>query len=137
VREREEGGEGVGVGLGVGCQSGEGGGGEETAESVGVGGVEGARAPEEVADVHKEAVEVGDVGARVGFLVLRGSGHGGFEGEFVGGEHGTEAGEGAEGWGEEGEEVDDLRVGGGDGDGGVGDAVGEGFEVGEDWGNRG
>lgn len=67
---------------------------------MGVGGVEGAGAPEEVADVHEEAVEVGDMGARVGFWLL-GGGHGGFEGEFVGGEDGAEAGEGAEGWGEE------------------------------------
>lgn len=118
---------------------------EEAAQGVAVGGVEGAGSPEQVADVHEEAVEGVDVLA--GVLVVRreggavgcgSGGHGGFEGAFVRCEHGAEAGEGAEGRVGEGEEVDCWGEGGGDADvwgfGGVGDGVSEGFVVGEDGG---
>lgn len=72
-------------------------------------------------------------GGGVVLLLLLG-GHGGFEGEFVGCEEGAEAGEGGEVGGEEQEEVDCLGGWGGDWDRGVGvgDAMSEGFVVGED-----
>ena len=83
---------------------------------MGVGGVEGAGAEEEVACVYEGGVEEGDV-----FCWSGGGGSGGcgcgFEGCFVVGEEGGEKGEGAEGGGVEEEEVDLLGWGWGDGEG--------------------
>ena len=89
-REREEGRQRVrGRERGdVAVEGGVGGGGEEASERVGVGEVEGARAPEEVANVHEEAVESRDAGAR-------GEGSG-FERDFVARQDGAEPGEGGE-----------------------------------------
>ena len=81
-------------------------------------GVESARAPQEIADVHEEAVEFVDVGARVFWVAAwREAGHGGFEGDFVGCEEGGQGREHAEDGGKEGEEVDRTWLGGEDADG--------------------
>lgn len=148
LRKREECWEGVVECFDVIAERWDGGLGEQTAEGVAIGGIEGAGSPQQVADVHEEAVEGVDVLAGVlvvgwdGSAVWAGSGaHGAFEGAFVGCEDGAEAGEGAEGGVAECEEVDCGGEGDGDADvgclGGVRDGVGEGFVVGENRGSGG